>query len=280
MLPPELLRPIIYHLYAEEDHSSLYALSLTSKILSSEGERFLYCDIILPNEGLHTKFLTTMVASHQKALLVHSYSQDGPDFAGKRRLWNLLSQSLKFMHNLTHLSFRPSFLTGTPDKIRQWGFQLRSLDCRGGHDASQVLWDFLGTQSSLRGLGVEWASFSPALVAPSACPSLEVVRGNRGTIENLLPGRHVTSLAWTPHPLDASSAVDHLASSLHNLRALSLGGTPSRPSLNLFVYHLRSLEVLKLVDVEDVVSTPYLSHNPRSTERTCRNSTFSRAYRI
>ena len=280
LLPPELLRPIIYYLYAEGDCSSLYALSLTSKNLGSEGERLLYRNIILSNEGLHTKFLTTMVASHQKALLVHSYSQDGPDFAGKRRLWNLLTQSLKVMYNLTHLSFRPSFLTGTPDLIREWGFQLRSLDCRGGHEASQVLWDFLGTQSSLRTLGVEWGSLSPALIAPSACPSLELLRGNRGTIENLLPGRHVTSLAWTPHPLDASSAIDHLAPSLHNLRALSFGGTTSRPSLNFFGYHLRSLEVLKLVDVKDEVSPLYLSHNPRSTERTCRNYTFSRAYRI
>ena len=131
MLPPELLRPIVYYLYAEKDRSSLHALSLTSKILSSEGERLLYRNITLANEGLHNKFLTTIIASRQKALLVHSNSQDGPDFAGKRRLWNLLTQSFKIMHNLTHLSFRLSFLSGAPDQIRQWEFQLRSLDCRG-----------------------------------------------------------------------------------------------------------------------------------------------------
>ena len=120
---------------------------------------------------------------------------------------------------------------------------------------------------------MDWATSSPALITPSAsaCPALELLRGNRGAIEILLPGRHVTSLAWTAHPLDSSNAIDHLAPSLHNLRALSFGGSTSRPSLNLFVFHLQSLEVLKLVDAGDEVSLPYLSQNPRSTELICRN---------
>ena len=271
MLPQELLRPIVYYLYAEKDRSSLHALSLTSKNLSSEGERLLYCNITLANERLHNEFLTTIVASRQKALLVRSYSQDGPDFAGKRRLWNLLTQSFGIMHNLTHLSFRPSFLTGAPDQIQQWGFQLRSLDCRGGHEVGQVLSDFLGTQPRLKRLGVDWATSSPAPITSSACPALEFLRGNRGAIEILLPGRYVTSLAWTPHPLDPSDAVDHLAPSLHNLRALSFGGSTSRPSLNLFIRHLQSLEVLKLVDAEDAVSLSFLLRNPCSTKLICRN---------
>ncbi|KIM47031.1 hypothetical protein M413DRAFT_268219 [Hebeloma cylindrosporum] len=253
MLPPELLRPIVYYLCAEKDRRSLYALSLTSKILSSEGERLLYRKITLANEGLHNKFLTTIVGSQQKALLVHSYSQDGPDFAAKRRLWSLLAQSLKGMHNLIHLSFRPSFLAGEPEQMRRWVFQLSSLDCRGGQALGQVLFQFLSTQPRLRRLGVDWATSRPIPVTPSTCPALEMVRGNLGIIEILLPGRHVTSLAWIPHPLDPfGHTVDHLAPSLHNLKALSFGGPTSRPSLNLFVCHLQSLEVLKLVDAEDV----------------------------
>jgi hypothetical protein len=269
MLPPELLRPIVYYLYAEKDRSSLHALSLTSKILGSEGECFLYRDITLANEELHNKFLTTIVASRQKALLVHSYSQDGPDFVGKRRLWNLLSQAFKIMHNLTHLSIRPSFLTGAPDEIQQWSFQLRSLDCRGGLEVRQVVSDFLGAQPGLRRLGVDWASSSPTLMTLSVCPALEMLRGNRAIIERLLPGRHITSLVWIPH-LDPSNPIDHLASSLNYLRALSFGGSTSRPSLNFLVCHLRALEVLKLVNAEDEVSLSCLSQKPRLME-VCRN---------
>jgi len=260
-LPPELLRPIAYHIYNEQDRGSLYALSLTSKVLCSEGERLLYRNITLSTEALHNKFLTTIVSSRQKALLVHAYSQDGPDYAGKRRLWNLLVQSFKLMHNLTHLSFRPSFL-GEPDQVGKWGFQLLSLDCRGGHDVGQVLSDFLCTQPQLRRLGVDWANSSPAPITSSVCPALELLRGNRGAIEIFLPGRHVTSLAWTPHPTDPSTPVDQLAPSLNHLRALSFGGSISRPSLNSFVSHLQSLEVLKLVDPNPEVGPPATSVEP------------------
>ena len=270
MLPLELLRPIICYLYAEKDRSSLHALSLTSKILGSEGERLLYRDITLANEGLHDKFLTTIVASRHKALLVHSYSQDGPDFVGKRRLWNLLSQAFKIMHNLTHLSIRPSLLTGAPEEIHQWGFQLRSLDCRGGLEIRQVVSDFLAAQPGLRRLGVDWASSSPTLMTSSMCPALEMLRGNRAIIERLLPGRHITSLAWIPH-MDPSNPIDHLAPSLNHLRALSFGGSTSRLSLNLFVSHLQSLEVLKLVNASPEVSLSYLLRSPRSMALICRN---------
>ncbi|KAF8968530.1 hypothetical protein BDZ97DRAFT_1969332 [Flammula alnicola] len=246
ILPLELLRLIISHL--RECYPALYALSLTSKTLRGEVEHLLYSNMTSASEVAHAKFLTTILHSRRCATLVHAYSQEGVSNQGKQRLWSLLSRGLKEMINLQHLCLRASLLDGYAGSLSGCSFQLESFDCRGSHMEEEEISTFLSTQRNLKQLNIEWRETSNVALLPSACPALQLLRGNRGAIEAFLPGKLIASLAWIPHPSDSISSIDHLAPYLNHLRTLSYGGSFKRPRLELIVGHLQSLEFLKVVD--------------------------------
>ncbi|KDR71549.1 hypothetical protein GALMADRAFT_789969 [Galerina marginata CBS 339.88] len=203
------------------------------------------------DELTHTKFLTCIIGSPRRAMLVRCYSQTGIRYSGRKRLWDLLRPALKGMINLKIVAFQSTEVSSSTGFHGEYPFLLEGLDFSGPYESDDhTLLEFLQLQSKLKQLDVEWGEEDKALILPSTCPNLDLLRGNRGAIEAFLPGRRITSLAWIPHPLDSHNDIDHLSRSFRNIKVLSFGGIElfERPDLNVIINHLQSVEILKLFD--------------------------------
>ncbi|KDR79977.1 hypothetical protein GALMADRAFT_1360813 [Galerina marginata CBS 339.88] len=255
ILPVELLRPIIQDLF--ENNADLCALSLVSKTVQLEAERVLYEVMALANELTHTKFLTCIIGSPRRAMLVRCYSQRGIRYSARKRLWDLLRPAMEGMVNLKIVAFQTTEVSSSTGFHGGYPFLLEALNFNGPYESNDhTLLKFLQLQSKLKQLDVEWSEEDKALILPSTCPNLDLLCGNRGAIEAFLPGRRITSLAWIPHPLDSQNSIDHLSWSFRNIKVLSFGGLElfGRPDLNIIIDHLRSVEILKLFDPSQEVT--------------------------
>ncbi|PPQ85968.1 hypothetical protein CVT25_001667 [Psilocybe cyanescens] len=246
-LPTELYRPIVENL--EHDTATLLVVLLASKTLQLEIERFIYRRMVQKNEINQQKFLTSILESPRRALLVEEYSQEGVSYTAKVRLWSLLCRALNCMQNLKHFTIRTTLITGLPTEFHgRYTFRLKTLDLRGPCSGDKLIITFLQFQTQLDSLSIEWSKTNEQLILPSTCPQLRFLRGNKGAVETFLPGRSIFSLVWVPHPADSTTCVSHLAFAFNNIRTLSYGGFLGCPDLNLIIRHLRSLEILRIVD--------------------------------
>jgi len=123
----------------------------------------------------------------------------------------------------------------------------------------------LDEQSELKELGLYCREKEDGLFSEEACPKLEVLRGNRYTIEALLPGRSIRKLLWIPEledlnfgPLTPERPVED---SLKKVKVFSLGGYFNRPSLELFLESLKEVEVLELLGLHPHVSFSFLVYD-------------------
>jgi len=152
------------------------------------------------------------------------------------------------MVNLKILRFRTWTGQDSAQTLHGCTFQLEVFEWNNREYVDQIL-EFLRTQPHLRILKVCWGR--PELDTSGICPRLQVLHGDRNTINAFLPGRPVTSLKWTPNAeeLQFSDSIDHLSEEFHHIRFFSLGGTFSWPRLDLVIHHLRAVEVLELVGI-------------------------------
>ena len=240
-LPLDLLRPIVESL---GDHiQSLLAISLTSRELRAEGQRILFRRMTLPKDlNRHIKFLIAITSSSLLAPLVKEYHQfDLLDQC--KPLWGLTCRGLQAMVNLKILHFRSSSGHPSAQILHGCTFQLEVFKWDSCDDAKQLL-EFLINQARLRTLKFNWkgAMFDTSGI----CPGLQVLHGNRYTINAFLPGRRVISLKWAQNLL-LNHSVDHLSEEFHHIRFLSFGNFWGLPRLALVNRHLRMVEVLQLV---------------------------------
>ncbi|KAF4622524.1 hypothetical protein D9613_009631 [Agrocybe pediades] len=270
-LPPELYQPIIQSIPPTDLHT-LYNLCLTSKCIQYDAEKHLYARGVSQEHSedvpLHIRFLRTITQDTTRAErlagYVKEYCIDSIVHFEEDPLWSLLAAGLRRMVNLKSLDLRtfgghPSgeLLLGAP-------FRLRKLIWRNHSDEAHMR-RILLEQTELVELGLDsqeqvfnlqnddaddsWDG--KPLYDVSACPKLEVLRGNRYTIEALLPGRNVTRLCWIPDLEDVTfgplKPEQGMHEALARVKVFSLGGYFSRPSLELFVHSLREVEVLELL---------------------------------
>ena len=246
-LPTELLRPIIEHL---SDHvPSLLSVSLASPALRVEGQRLLFRTVALQKDKkTHITFLTAITTSSVLAPLVEEYQQVGLLDAEHKQepLWGLTCRALQAMVNLKVFLFRA--LNGHPSVqiLQECTFQLEVFRWRSYDDAEQLLKFFI-SQPNLRILRADWKG--PELNTSGVCLGLQVLHGNRGTMNRFLPGRSITSLKWSPDQNESllNSSIDHLSQEFHRIRFFSFGGQWGRPWLSLVIPHLRALEVFELI---------------------------------
>ena len=183
-----------------------------------EGQRVLFRKVALSLYGdRHVKFLTAVTSSSRLALLVEEYHLF--DLLHKEPFWELTSRGLQGMVNLKILRFR-TFLGDqvSAQLLHGCTFQLEVFEWnnRNHDDVEQVL-VFLRTQPHLRMLKILWKR--PELDISGICPRLQVVHGDRSTINAFLPGRHLTSLKWTPskEELLLNDSMDHLSEEFHHI---------------------------------------------------------------
>jgi hypothetical protein len=260
-LPLELLRPIIEHL--NDDLPSLLAVSLVSSALRVEGQRLLFRTVALSeNVEAHIKFLSAVTSSTLLGHFVKEYHQvDLLDAEHKQEpLWGLTCHGLQAMVNLKVLLFRA--LHGRPSAqiLKECTFRLEVLkwECR---DDAEQLYGFFLTQPNLRILKVEWNG--PELNTSGISPGLQVLHGNRGTMNAFFPRRGITSLKWSPDREESpllNGSIHHLSQEFHHIQFFSFGGPFGRPWLNIVIPHFRALEVLELIGLNfhEVCSNPSL----------------------
>lgn len=259
-LPLELLRPIIEHL--NDDLPSLLAVSLASPALRVEGQRLLFRTALSENVDVHIKFLTVITSSTHLGHFVKEYHQvDLLDAEHKQEpLWGLTCRGLQAMANLKVLLFRA--LNGHPSAqmLKGCTFRLEVLkwECR---DDAEQLYGFFLTQPTLRILKVEWRG--PELNTSGISPGLQVLHGNRGTMNAFFPRRGITSLKWSPdreEPRLLNASIHHLSQEFHHIQFFSFGGPFGRPWLNIVIPHFQALEVLELIGLNfhEVRSNPSL----------------------
>jgi len=246
-LPLELLRPIIEHL--NDDFPSLLAVSLASPALRVEGQRLLFRTVALSkNVDMHIKFLTVVTSSTLLGHFVEEYHQvDLLDVEQKREpLWGLTCRGLQAIVNLKVLLFRS--LNGHPSaqilkestRVEVFGWECR--------DDAEQLYGFFLTQPNLRILKVEWKGSE--LNTSGISPGLQVLHGNRGTMNAFFPRRGVTSLKWSPDREESpllNDSIHHFSQEFHLIQFFSFGGPFGRPWLNIVIPHFRALEILELI---------------------------------
>ena len=244
-LPLDLLRPIVEHL--KDDVRSLLAISLASPTLRVEGQRILFRKVTLSGLNSHIKFFTSVTSSGKLALLVEEYEQLGLVDAKlpQEPFLGLTCRGLQAMVNLKVLLFHAFNGLASTQILRGCTFQLEVFGWES-RDA-ELLVGFLLTQPHLRSLMVDWKD--PELDTSDICPGLQVLHGNRNTITAFLPGRHVTSLKWSPDKEESfvNRSIEHLPQECSDIRFFSFGGRWGRPWFNLVMPHFRSLEVLELI---------------------------------
>jgi len=258
-LPPELYRPIVFHLY--QDYPSLLAISLASRRLNVEGQRALYRTINIPHDAqtTHTLFLATILSQDRLALLVEEYRQPNILLSREDPLWGLLRRGLQAMVNLKRLILEaPSHGRPSVEILRGCSFQLDVLQWYNTSDLKEEeleFLEFLASQPRLRSLSIRLKNTSTP-IPPSTCPILEILHGDQGAMKAFLPERRITSLAltWMSNPNEPFDNFNFasLSQSLKEVKVLSWGGFSGRPSLDLLCPHLQSLEVLELVGVHDL----------------------------
>ena len=278
-LPLDLLRPIVENL--ADDFRSLQAVSLGSHQLRVEGQRILFRKAAFSYyRGGHSKFLTVVTSSSLLASLVEEYHQF--DLLGRvdlhEPLWGLTCRGLQSMVNLKILVFRSWYGHPSAQILHGCTFQLEALKWESCDD-EELLLEFLIDQPHLHALKVDWKR--PALDTSGVCPGLQVLHGDRNTINAFLPGRRVTSLKWTPNRDEVllNHSIDHLSEEFHYIRFFTFGGFWGRPRLDLVIRHLRAVEVLELVGLETLAVSVCLnffflrlctlSHEPYHAYRTC-----------
>jgi len=233
---------------------------------------------------LHTRFLQTVSSVKRLAVLVQTYHFSRGErcySAPPKSLPWLLRSALKAMVNLRELWLDVTDTirigsagigtTGSavlPFIFDECVFQLDTLHMLHCVD-TKAFCAFLMTQKRLRKLT---AYFNPCttsknyILPPAACPSLEVLQGNRSAIDALLPNRHISSLLWDPDMYEMNQSMSHLCEPLSHLKILALEGSFLRPSLHFLAEHLKSVECMELVTLH--VSTrarvalllPFLYH--------------------
>ena len=250
-LPLDLLRPIVENL--ADDSRSLLAVSLASHQLRVEGQRILFRKVALSKYGgRHATFLTTVTSSSLLASLVQEYHQFGLLNSERQEepFWGLTCRGLQAMVNLKILRIRTWNGHASAQIFHGCTFQLDAFEWKNRGDVDQIL-EFLQTQPHLRTLRVYWKH--PELDTSGICPRLQVLHGDRNTINAFLPGRRLTSLKWTPNKEEQPhESIDHLSEEFHNILFFSFGGYWGRPRLDLVVPHLRAVEVLELVGLESL----------------------------
>jgi len=251
-LPFDLLRSIIENL--ANDSRSLLAVSLTSHQLRVEGQQILFRKVALSYyQGSHTKFLTAVTSSSLLASLVEEYHQF--DLLGRvdlhEPLWGLTWRGLQAMVNLKILLFRSWYGHPSGQILHGCTFQLEVFKWESCDDEEWLL-EFLINQSHLHTLKVDWKR--PALDTSGICPGLQVLHGDRNTMNAFLPGRHVVSLKWTPNrdELAFDTSMDHLSEEFNHIRFFTFGGFWGRPRLDFVIRHLRAVEVLELVGLKSL----------------------------
>ena len=249
-LPLDLLRPIIENL--ADDFRSLLAVSLASHELRTEGQRILFRKVPLTFFAhRHVKFLTAVTCSSHLASLVEEYRQlDVPNKEHQEALWGLTCRGLQAMVNLKILRFRTWTGQSSARLFHGCTFQLEVFDWDNSGDVEQIL-EFLQTQPQLRTLRFHWKR--PDLDTSGICPRLQVLQGDRNTINAFLPGRRITSLKWTPDEEELlNDSIDHLSEEFQHIRFFSFGGYSGRPRLHLLIHHLRAVEVLEFFGLESL----------------------------
>jgi len=249
-LPLDLLRPIVENL--ANDSRSLLTVSLASPQLRVEAQRILFRAVAPVRQVHHIRFLTTVTSSNLLASLVDEYRRF--NLLGMERqedpLWGLTCRGLQAMINLKILRFRPCIDQPSAEILYGCTFQLEVFEWTGLDDEELIL-EFLQTQPQLHSLSVFWKR--PDLDTSGICPRLQVLHGDRSTINAFLPGRRLTSLQWTPTEKGLlNDSIDHLSEEFQHIRFLSFGGYLGRPRLDLLIRHLRAVEVLEFIGLESL----------------------------
>ncbi|PPR00142.1 hypothetical protein CVT24_008944 [Panaeolus cyanescens] len=209
-LPVEIFPTILRFL--QGDYQSIIALTTTSKTIASEANKLLYRDITRwpANRERHTKFLTTIIASPELGLAVHSYSivvasTDLDPF------FELLHSGLKVMNKLQHLTIEDLVVshympnTHLTRVLTGGSFSLKSFHWLCRSDENPIA-EFLATQHDLEELTISWHSVWRKRILPdmcadvdaSTCPRLRRVCGEIGTLKMFLPGRNVQDVSCPP----------------------------------------------------------------------------------
>ncbi|KAF9542272.1 hypothetical protein CPC08DRAFT_756069 [Agrocybe pediades] len=265
-VPIELYRPIVEYVV---DRQPLLSLCLTSKDFKFEAERLLYNSMTTPltenGVTVHAKFLRTVSNVKRLAALVRTYyfSWGNKCYSvPPSPLPSLLRSALQAMVNLRELwlavvDMHSTAAPGTESIVQMpfifdnCTFQLDTLLMMHCIDTTAFC-SFLAGQKKLRKLTAyldPYARNRKHILSPEACPSLEVLQGNRNAIDVLLPNCHIKSLMWDPDMFEMNQSLPHLSEALSDLKILSLGGNYLRPSLHTLAEHLKSVEWLELVTI-------------------------------
>ncbi|KAF8966088.1 hypothetical protein BDZ97DRAFT_1993904 [Flammula alnicola] len=266
-LPPELLRLILENL--KDDFPSLFSTSLVNRVFNDESQRLLYRSIHIllgPNSrGKHP--LRTVLNNLSLARYVHKFRLEEPEYniifdypalvetlqsnhvQNQVARFQQLQGGLRSMVNLKELSIET-------DKVDRWKVlndfagsgapQLDKFRWMGNKPLSsssslQELSAFLARQPRLRQLETELNNrVSKERLPLPICADLQVLMGNRGAVEAILPGRKVSVLVWKP---------GHLSKELRALKVLSLhylGWFGSMAPVHEMAKHLHTLRYLEL----------------------------------
>jgi hypothetical protein len=218
-------------------------------------------DISRDAKTAHILFFTTILSQTRLALLVEEYCQpdDGfPRYWLKDFLWDLVHHGLQAMVNLKWLSLKmmDDALDGHPfvELLRGCTFQLEFLEWYNvNREEEPEFLEFLASQPRLRALVLPGSKGISTSIPPSTCPRLEILHGDRRAMEAFLPDRRIVSLKWIAGPNERFVSITPLSQSFKEIRFLSLGELLyRRPSLNLLCFHLQSLEVLQLDELDDL----------------------------
>ncbi|KAF8157260.1 hypothetical protein B0H34DRAFT_859789 [Crassisporium funariophilum] len=191
-------------------------------------------------------FLTTIVQNSRLARFVLVYHCNSIIHYHENPLWDLLKNGLQKMVNLRELTFRSFGGHPAAELFDGCVFQLQKLDW-GNHSDEIGMARVLVAQRSLTHLALE--SSEGTHYPPEACPHLTHLRGGLSTVLALLPGRHITHLAWVPILEDPFLlGVAQVAEYMSSLRSLTFGGYFARPGFSL-TNHLDSLEILELIGI-------------------------------
>ena len=190
-MPSELLQPIMSNI---TDLHTLFNLSFTNKFLQYDAEKQLYSSIS-PQHGkdvsLHLSFLRTITMDNDRcrrlAEYVREYSIDSILRYHEDPLWCLLYAGLRKMVNLKTLNLLTfsgpcgELLLGVPFKLTSLFLDVKCDEESMGH--------ILDEQSELKELKLFISEREVGFkFSEEACPKLEVLWGNRYSIEALLPG--------------------------------------------------------------------------------------------
>ncbi|KAF8889416.1 hypothetical protein CPB84DRAFT_1447358 [Gymnopilus junonius] len=256
-LPVELHRDIVQNI---DDRATLLALCTTSCAFKVEAERMLYRSMTQNlaqadvDKAIHLSFLQTMANAKHLAALVRTYHLQVAKVCilsanAQREFSDLIRSALRSMVNLCRLwlDLPSSVMRPDPFIFDHCSFQLESLQITQTQTTHELT-AFLGTQRRLRELSVNLDN-SVQPVPAAVCPHLEVLQGNRNTMNALLPRRQIKTLIYDPDTYEMNEPVSHLSEPLDHLLVLSLGGFYLRPSLHILTSFLRSLEYLELVSL-------------------------------